>query len=406
MAFQTGIPFRGNDNASGGFLLPPEQGEILVNGILVETGAIQIAGDARATNARRTNFPIWLGQPSAGPVGEGARKPVTGASLGQGSLNIKKFASIVLFTDEQIEDMMNGDLNVLVDAGVRQALSRSIDAHALGVNAGASMNASATGSVFDTTLIPAVTQALDTPVTPVLAAGQTGVILGSSGASNPDRLQKAVSAAMGVLEGNGYGDPTDMAVLVGFGFQKELRDARTSTGRPLYDGGTFAGQSVDPLYGLDRAHSTNLAALTQSAACTGTIGAAGALTVSGLAGTLSVGAPVLDASSNVLGYITAVASATACTVGMNPSGALTPVTSGTVAFVGQPVGVVAHKPNIHVRVRSDITVDTSNQATITLPDASLVNLFEDNLTAIRYELRLGTFIHDAARAVVPIWAVK
>lgn len=405
MAFQTGIPFRGNDNASGGYLLPPEQGEILVNGILVETGAIQIAGDARSTSARRTNFPIWLGQPSAGPVGEGAKKPVTGAALGQGQLNIKKFASIVLFTDEQIEDMMNGDLNVLVDAGVRQALSRSIDAHALGVNAGASMNTSATGSVFDTTYIPAVTQALDTPVAPSIVAGQTGVLLKDN--THADRLQLGVSAAMGILEGNGYGDPADMAVLVGFGFQKELRDARSGEGRPLYDGGTFAGQSIDPLYGLDRAHSTNLAALTQTAACTGTIGAGGALTFTAAPGTLTPGAPVCDSSEDILGYITAVTDATHATVGLGPDGlAADAPTSGSVAFVGQPVGVVAHKPNIHIRVRSDISVSTSNEATITLPDGTAVNMFEENLTAVRYELRLGEYIHDAARAVVPLWRIK
>jgi hypothetical protein len=299
---------------------------------------------------------------------------------------------------------MNGDLNVLVDAGVRQALSRSIDAHALGVNAGAAMNTGALGSVFDTTLVSAYTQALDTPVAPSLVVGQTGVILND--ATNADRLQTGISAAMGILEANGYGNPVNMAVLIGFGFQKELRDARASNGRPLYDGGTYAGQSIDPLYGLDRAHSTNLAALTQSGACSGTIGAAGALTVSGLAGTLSVGAPVCDSTAAVLGYITAVSSQTACTVGMDPSGALTAVTSGTVAFVGQPVGVVAHKPNIHVRVRSDVSISTSNEASIVLPDSSRVDLFQENMSAVRYELRLGEFIHDAARAVVPLWHVK
>src|SRR6185437_4224979 len=76
------------------------------------------------------------------------------------------------------------------------------------------------------------------------------------------RLQKATSAALAVLEANGYGDPSDIGALLGFGFQKVLRDARDGFGRPMYDGGTFADQSIDPLYGVDRAHTTNLVSVT------------------------------------------------------------------------------------------------------------------------------------------------
>jgi hypothetical protein len=242
-------------------------------------------------------------------------------------------------------------------------------------------------------------------VAPSIVAGQTGVILGAS--TNADRLQKAVSAGMGILEANGYGDPTDMAVLVGFGFQKELRDARDGYQRPLYDGGTFAGQSIDPLYGLDRAHSTNLAALTQSSAATGTIAAGNVATFTGTVPNLTPGAPVTDSSHAVLGYITAITSGTTATIGLGPDGlAADAPTTGTIAFVGQPVAVVAHKPNVHVRVRSDVSVDTSNQASIVLPDTTRVDLFQENMQAARYELRLGTYIHDAARAVVPIWRVQ
>lgn len=202
------IPLSGAASASGGVLLPPEQGEILVNGILVETGAIQIAGDARSTASRKTNFPIWLGRPTAGPVAEGAAKPVTGAAFGQGTINIQKFASIVLFTDEQIEDLQNGDLNVLVDAGVRQALSVSTDAHGAGAIGGASMAVAGVGaSVFNTSLLPSVTTVDGAPVAAVGAPG-VGVQLGTDTVTNvDDQLQKAVSAAMGVLEVNGYGDP-------------------------------------------------------------------------------------------------------------------------------------------------------------------------------------------------------
>src|ERR1700745_3952667 len=98
------IPISGATPGAGGYLLPPEQGDILVNGLLLESGAIALAGDSRATSARKTQFPILLGTPTAGPVGEGAPKPVTGAEFGQTEINVKKFASIVLFTEEMIED--------------------------------------------------------------------------------------------------------------------------------------------------------------------------------------------------------------------------------------------------------------------------------------------------------------
>jgi HK97 family phage major capsid protein len=99
------IPLSGITQAGGGFLLPPEQGDILTNGVLQYAGAIALAGDSRATNSRKTQFPIWLGTPTAGPVGEGAPKPVTGAEFGQTELNVKKFASIVMFTEEMVDDV-------------------------------------------------------------------------------------------------------------------------------------------------------------------------------------------------------------------------------------------------------------------------------------------------------------
>src|SRR3954453_18863472 len=99
------IPLSGITQAGGGFLLPPEQGNIVTNGVLQYAGAIALAGDARATNSRKTQFPIWLGTPTARAVGGGGAKPVTGAEFGQTELNVKKFASIVMFTEEMIEDV-------------------------------------------------------------------------------------------------------------------------------------------------------------------------------------------------------------------------------------------------------------------------------------------------------------
>src|SRR3954471_24141051 len=130
------IPLSGASPAAGGYLLAPDQGDILTNGLLVESGAISPAADRRATNSRQTQFGVWLGTPTAGPVGEGAPKPVTGAEFGQTLLTVKKFASIVLFTEEMIDDVQGGDLNVLVDSGVRQAIADQVDAHAIGKDSG------------------------------------------------------------------------------------------------------------------------------------------------------------------------------------------------------------------------------------------------------------------------------
>lgn len=411
------IPLSGATNAGGGYLLPPEQGEILVNGILVETGAIQIAGDARSTNSRKTNFPIWLGRPTAAPVAEGAAKGVTGAAFGQGNLNVQKFASIVLFTDEQIEDVQNGDLSVLVDAGVRQALSVSTDAHAAGLISGASMGVAGVGSsVFDTTLLPSVTAGQSGSPIPAVGNPATGAILPVLGSTTQDRLQKAISACMGQLEVNGYGDPADMAVLLGFGFQQELRDSRDVNDRPLYDGGTYAGQSIDPLYGLARAHSTNLSPVNQDNTCTANLVVSGAtftITASPNSNlTVVPGAPVTAlAGWSGTKYIGNVVSGgplgTASITGtiVNADGTLATIAaeSGTTLTIGQPVGCVVHRPNIHVRVRQDVTVAVSNEASI-VNGGTTFNLFQENLTAIRYELRMGYFIHDAPRSVIPIWS--
>jgi hypothetical protein len=395
------VPFQGGlgstdttNGPSGGYLLPPEQGEILVNGILVETGAIQLAGDARATTSRKTNFPIWLGQPDASFVGEGASKPVTGASLDQTTLDIKKVATIVVFTDEMIEDLMNGDLNVLVDAGVRQALSKRVDLAAI------------SDVQFNSCLVarPGVQSTTSGGVQPVAS----GIVIGSDTVSGvDDRLQKAISSAMGVLETNGYGDPSNMGVLLGFGWQQTLRDARATNGRPLYDGGTYAGQSIDALYGLDRAHSTALAN-AGTAQVSVTAYTAPNVTVASTAG-IFVGAPIQTTGATV-GYVKSITNGTTLVASDASGNNLTGTTITASSKILSPQAVVVHKPNLHVRVRSDISVTTSNEATLALPSTGQegggpqsVSLFQNNLFAARYEMRLGFLTHDPSRSIVPIW---
>jgi Phage capsid family len=310
------IPLSGLTSAAGGVLLPPEQGEILANGVLQKTAAFEVAGDVRATSSRRTEFPIWKGEPTAGFVGEGGVKPVTGAEFGAGTLNVKKIASIVLFTDEQIEDVQNGDLNILVDSGVRKAIARVADAHAIGRDKGSAVSGS-----FDTELA-------DTTSTVELDL------------SKQDGLALAVSAAMGTLEANGYDDPSEMAVIMAADAARHVRDARqtgggtasaTAQAQALYQ------SNIDPLYNLDRAFSTNLNKI------------------------------------------------------------------GETAGAGKVVGLAVYKPNLHVRVRKDIEISVSREASVQVEgEEKPRNLWQENLTGLRYEMRIGWMAHDLSRAVVAI----
>ena len=308
------IPLSGLTDAAGGYLLPDEQGQLLTTGILNQAAAFSVAGDVRTTTSRRTEFPIWLGEPTAGFVGEAGTKAVTGAEFGQGTLNIKKVASIVLFTDEQIEDVQNGDLNVLVDSGVRDAISKVVDQNAIGRN-----NGSAVSGNFDTELCDTTSKVeLDL--------------------SKQDGLALAVSAAMGTLEDNGYGDASNMALILASDASRHLRDTRQTSG--VTAPATAQAQSlyipnVDPLYGLERSFSSNLDRVSATAGSDKT------------------------------------------------------------------VALLVYKPNLHVRVRSDITVSASSEATV-YDRSQTRNLWQENLTGLRYETRGGFFVHDLNRAVVKI----
>jgi hypothetical protein len=65
------------------------------------------------------------------------------------------------------------------------------------------------------------------------------------------------------------------------------------------------------------------------------------------------------------------------------------------------LGFVVSRPNLHVRVRKDVTLTTSSEATVN-DGVSDRKLFSENLTAIRYETRIAFMVHDLNRAVVAI----
>jgi HK97 family phage major capsid protein len=299
-------PLSGLSDAAGGILLPTAQGQLLTNGLLREAGAIALAGDARTTSSRREAFAIWNGNPTAEFVGEGGTKPVTGAEFAGGTLNIKKVASIVTFTDEMIEDVQSGDLNVLVDSGIREAISDVVDAHAVGLDSGTAI----TGA-FDTELVN-TTQTVEYD------------------SSKPDGLQLAVSAAMGTLEANGYSQ--NLGILHSGDVARYIRDARLTT----VGAGTATAEGLytnpaDPFYGVPRFVSTNLNTISETAGA------------------------------------------------------------------GKVVAIVAYRPNLHVRIRHDVRVKPSQEATV-----GGTSLYQNDLTALRYVTRLGFWAHDLNRAVVKI----
>jgi hypothetical protein len=59
------------------------------------------------------------------------------------------------------------------------------------------------------------------------------------------------------------------------------------------------------------------------------------------------------------------------------------------------------RPNLHVRIRKDVTVAASTEATVNGGTADR-NMFQEDLTAVRYETRLAFMVHDINRAVVAI----
>lgn len=306
MANQT--PLSGLSDAAGGILLPPEQAGILTNGILNEYNALTIAGDIQQTQSRQNAFQISLGQPTAGFVGEGGTKPVTGAEFSGGTLNIKKIATIVTFTDEMLEDLATGNIEALVDSGVRDAFADLIDEHVVGRSGGSNVSTSFDNCLRTTTS----TVEVDT--------------------TKQDGYQTAISAAMGTLEANGYG--RNMGLVIPGDAARYVRDARSTSGgtaSATAQAQALYGQPSDPFYNVPRVISSNL--------------------------------------DNVTG------------------------TAGS----GKIVGYVVSRPNIHVRLRHDIRVKPSNEATV-----GGTSLYQNDLTAFRYVMRLGMWVHDINRSVVAL----
>lgn len=290
------IPLLEGTDAAGGYLVSEQYGQTLVDGIRRESAVMALSRVERVVG-RRQRYAIYAGRPTAAFVAEGAAKAATGAEFGELVVNIKKIASIVLYTEELIEDARE-DPSVLVSADVSAAFQDLIDAHALGYAAGAAIVGQ-----FDAEL---------TNTTNTVELGATG-----------DAFALAVSQAMELVEADGY---MASGIVAASDVKAHLRDQRgagDNATSPVYTDGF--GREPDTLYGLPVRYTSNL--------------------------------------------------------------------DGFPAGVGKIAAVVGDFNRAVFAVRRDISVRTSDQASVDV-GGTLHNLWQQNKTAMLWEMRVGFNAHD------------
>jgi HK97 family phage major capsid protein len=222
------IPLIEGTDASGGFLVRDTYGQTLLDAVLRESSILNLCRVDRVPG-KRQKYSIYSGRPTAAFVGEGAAKGVTGAEFSELSVNIKKIATNVIYTQELLEDAQE-DPRVLVNADVEAAFSDLIDAHALGRSGGSNVTTS-----FDAML-------RSTTSSQEYAAGGSG-------------LASAISAALTTIEGNGYRPNGIILASDGRGVMRDARQA-VETATPVYTPGFE--REPDSIYGLPISYSSNL----------------------------------------------------------------------------------------------------------------------------------------------------
>jgi HK97 family phage major capsid protein len=240
------IPLLEGTSTSGGTLITPASyGQTLVNGLLRKSAALNLSRVQRV-NTNAAKFSVYAGRPTAAFVSEAAAKPATGAEYTEMTINIKKMATIVMYTEELLEDARE-DPSVLVNQDVIQAFDYLIDAHILGYSAGSQITTSFDGALRASTSTVEYAQA------------------------SADGLALAISNAMGTVEAAGY-NPT--GVILPNDAKVAMRNARDTTTRPLYTDG-FVRDGENGLYGLNFAYSTNLPTLAGTAGAGRVVGIVG-----------------------------------------------------------------------------------------------------------------------------------
>jgi HK97 family phage major capsid protein len=244
------IPLLEGTAASGGYLVPDQFVQNAFQRGIDRQSAVAALSTVRRVSGKTVKFTEYVGRPVAAFVSEGAAKGATGAEYAQVTLDIKKIAAIVMYTEELLEDAQD-DPQVLINTDVRAAFADLIDSHALGRNAAGVVTGQFNSELSETT--------------------QT-VELGTTG----DALALAVSSAMATIEANGY--TANGAILANDG-RKHLRDAR-GTGdnayTPVYSQGF--NQPTDSIYGVPIRYTTNLQTFAGSATTGRVVGVVGDFT--------------------------------------------------------------------------------------------------------------------------------
>lgn len=299
------IPLLEGTDAAGGYLVRDSYGQTLLDTIRRESAVMSLARVDQVPG-KRQKYSIYAGRPSAAFVAEGAAKGVTGAEFSELTINVKKIATNVLYTQEILEDAAE-DPRVLINADVEAAFADLIDAHALGKSNGTNLTTS-----FDA----------------ALRATTSTVELGSGG----DAIAKAISDAMEKVEANG-GTPS--GIILASDGRAQLRNARhtVETATPVYTDGF--NREPDSLYGLPLSYSSNLS------------------------------------------------------------------TFATAAGANKIVGIVGDFSHAIAVMRSDLSVRASDQATVDV-GGTLHHLWQQNKTALQWEMRVGFGIHDINKMFVAI----
>lgn len=229
------FPLKTSTKAAGGALVRDQIAETLLEGIFRNSGflsQLQAAGSVRQVTSKNTVFPLYKGRPVAYVVDENAAISTTGAEVDDYTVTAKKFATIASITNEMLSFQNTGqDILSLLSADVDVALSNLMEAHALGLNAGANLT-----STFDFDVRSDVTA--------------NSVSLGTTG----DKLRVGVSDAIALIRKEGY-NPT--GVVWCLDAEKNIRNARNTveTTQPVYS------NLDDANYGLNVTVSNHLNAL-------------------------------------------------------------------------------------------------------------------------------------------------
>lgn len=228
------IPLLEGTAGSGGYLVPDlDAGLVFQKGINRQSAVASMPGlRLRRVTGKREKYTEYAGRPTFATVAEGAPKPATGAEYSQVTLDIVKGAAIVMYTQELIDDAIT-DPSLLVNDDVREAAFDWIDTNALGRNSAGTIVSSFNSELSETT--------------------QTTELANSGG----DAIPKAISAAIGKIQGKGY-KPT--GAILSWDAAQSFRDARSTveTANPIFN--PFTGSSTGPtdVYGLPLRYTTNL----------------------------------------------------------------------------------------------------------------------------------------------------